>query len=99
MPLPLAVTDPDGRRVELTSERWEHILRRPQGTGHPELEPFQAEVLRAVEAPTVRRPGRRPNEVRYFLADAGPSRWLHVVVAYEGDRGWVVTAFARRAKP
>lgn len=92
-------TDPDGRGVELTSERWDHILHSATGTGHPELEPFRAEVLRAVETPTTRKPGRRDNEVWYFLADAGPSRWLQVVVAYEGERGWIVTAFARRAKP
>lgn len=46
-----SVSDPDGRAVELTAERWEHILRRPEGGGHPELESHLAEVLRAIEAP------------------------------------------------
>jgi hypothetical protein len=90
-------TDPDGYRVQLTSERWEHILVEPNG--HPELAGYQAEVMRAAHAPDERRPGRRSNEQWFFLRNAGPSRWLQVVVAYEGNRGWIVTAFARRRDP
>lgn len=36
------------------------------------------------------------NELWYFLRGVGASRWLQVVVAYEGDHGWIVTAFGRR---
>jgi len=89
--------DPDGTRVELTDERWRHIL--DEESGHPELARHQADVVRAVEAPDVRRPGRRGNEQWFFLRDVGPSRWLQVAVAYEGDRGWIVTAFGRRRDP
>jgi hypothetical protein len=91
------VADPEGRRVELTSERWEHIV--DDFGGHPELARYQAEILRAVSEPDETRPGRRRNERWYFLLGAGPSRWLQVVVAYEQDRGWIVTAFARRRDP
>jgi hypothetical protein len=91
------VVDPDGRRVELTDERWQHILVDPNG--HPELAGYQSEVMRAVQAPDERRPGRRSNERWFFLRNAGPSRWLQVVVVYEDDRGWIVTAFARRRNP
>jgi len=90
-------TDPDGRRVELTEERWRHIL--DEEDGHPELARYQAEVMRAVQTPDERRPGRKSNEQWFFLRDAGPSRWLQVVVAYEDDRGWIVTAFGRRRNP
>jgi len=69
--------DPDGRRVELTAERWRHILRPD---GHTELAGLEAHVLRAVEAPDQRRPSPRSNEEWYFLRDVGPSRWLQVVV-------------------
>jgi hypothetical protein len=55
-----SVSDPDGRNVELTAERWEHILDR-----HPELGRLQAEVLKAVSAPERTHPGRRTNE-RWF---------------------------------
>ncbi len=86
--------DPDGRPVVLTVERWQHIL-----DGHPDLAPFQALVLTAVRGPDYRRPGRWPDEEWFYLATARPSRWLKVVVVYEGERGRIVTAFARRAVP
>ncbi|MBV9819612.1 MAG: hypothetical protein JOZ07_14865 [Solirubrobacterales bacterium] len=102
--------DPDGRRIELTIERWAHIVS--EVTGHPELARYRDEVLRAVTAspgpprrplaprpPDEVQPGRRSNERWFFLRGAGPSRWLQVVVAYEEDRGWIVTAFGRRRDP
>ncbi len=89
-----AVSDPQGRVVELTTERWGHVLDI-----HPEVEPFRAELLRAIEAPSKQVPGRKANEQWFYLAGAGPSRWLKVVVAYEGERGWIVTAFGRRSLP
>lgn len=71
------VIDPDVRRVELTVERWSHIVdERP---GHPELVDHQQHVLRAVRAPDVVRPGRAKNERWYFLRGVGPSRWLQVL--------------------
>lgn len=91
-----SITDPDGRLVELTAERWQHIT---DPDSHPELAPYRDEVLRAVSAPDMRRPGREPNEKWFFLEGAGPSEWLQVVVAYKEERGWIVTAFARRANP
>lgn len=92
-----ATTDPDGRRVELTLERWTHIT--DPRVGHPELAEHQAAILRAIAAPDAAQPGRRSNERWYFLRGAGPSRWLQVVVAYDQDRGWIVTAFGRRRDP
>jgi hypothetical protein len=50
------VVDPDGRRVELTDERWQHIL--VDHDGHPELAGYQAEVMQAVQMPDEQRPGR-----------------------------------------
>jgi len=32
-----SATDLDGRLVELTVERWRHIVQPPEGAGHPEL--------------------------------------------------------------
>jgi len=90
------VVDPDGRHVELTAERWQHITRTE---GHPELAADRAAVLRTVKAPDRRLPGRRQNEEWFYLGGVGPSRWLKVVVAYEGQRGWIATAFARRSIP
>lgn len=90
------VVDPDGRRVELTVERWRHIIHQD---GHPELTAFQAAVLCAVQDPDERRMAPRGNEQWFFVRDIGPSRWLQVVVAYEADRGFIVTAFGRRKDP
>lgn len=80
--------------VELTFERWGHIV-----VEHPELVPHREQILEAVRVPYTRLPGQRDNEHWYLLKKEGPSRWLQVVVAYEGDRGWIVTAFARRRMP
>jgi hypothetical protein len=42
-------TDPLGRRVQLTEERWSDIIE-----GHPYMAPFRADVMRAIEEPTHR---------------------------------------------
>jgi hypothetical protein len=86
--------DPDGRRVELTHERWRHIV-----AGHPELAPHIANVTRAVQEPDRRMSGQRDGEEWFYLEGAGPSRWLKVVVHYEGGLGRIVTAFGRRSMP
>jgi len=86
--------DPDGRRVELSAERWDHIV-----DGHPELGPHLESVMRAVRSPDRKLSGRRQGEEWFYLRGAGPSRWLKVVVHYEGGRGRIVTAFARRSMP
>jgi hypothetical protein len=89
------VVDSDGRNVVLSEARWEHIT-----AGHPELEPFQSEVLEAVRAPSRRLPGRTLGEEWFYKAEVGPSRWLKVVVRYDATgSGSIITAFARRSLP
>jgi hypothetical protein len=89
-----AVTDPDGRRVELTDERWGHIVER-----HPEIGSHDDEVLRAVREPDRHMPGDLENEAWYYVKTATPSNWLKVVVAYAEGRGYIVTAHARKSMP
>jgi hypothetical protein len=89
-----SVRDPEGRVVELTFERWGHVV-----VAHPELAEFRDEVMDAIRVPYMRAAGRREHEEWFLLKKAGPSRWLQVVVAYERERGWIVTAFARRRMP
>ena len=86
--------DPDGRRVVLAEERWRHIK-----DDHATLTRHARDIMRAVHEPDARVPGRVPGEEWYFLEGAGPSRWLQVVVHYEGGDGWIVTAFPRRSLP
>ena len=89
-----AITDFKGRTVELTEERWGHIVER-----HPEIGMLDHSVLRAVEAPDRHLSGRLANEEWFYLKTARPSNWLKVVVAYVEGRGQIVTAFARRSMP
>lgn len=94
------VIDVDDRSVELTEERWAHIVgAEPHRAGPPELARLLDAVLRAVQAPDHRLAGRRDGEEWFYLEGTGPSRFLKVVVAYDGRKGRVITAFARRSMP
>ena len=87
--------DPRGREVSLDDERWEHII-----DGHPELRDMQVDILRTVESPSEVIAGRGPDEEWFYLAGAGPSRWLKVVVIFDRQgSGRIITAFGRRRKP
>ena len=87
-------TDPSGREIVLTQERWLHILIR-----HGELKPHRDAVLGAVRDPDLIRLGGESNERWFFAANAGPTRWLQVVVHYDGNSGRITTAFGRRWLP
>jgi hypothetical protein len=68
--------------------------------GHPELEAHLADVLKAIAEPD----HLLPNPVyerrhRHYLRDAGPSRWLLVVVSCEQDPARVISAFGNRKDP
>lgn len=86
--------DPDGRRVLLDEEGWDHIKRR-----RPQLARSMGEIMAAVREPDIRIPGRTENETWFFAELAGTLPWLQVVVHYEGGEGWIVTAFRRAALP
>ena len=88
------VVEPDGVSVELTDTQWQHICEQ-----RPALAGLRDEILRAVSKPDTTTAGKRPNETWFFLQGVGRSEWLRVVVAYEGGRGWIVTAFPRRRYP
>jgi hypothetical protein len=89
-----SVTDPDGRSVELTDERWAHISQR-----HPEIKPHEDAVLGAVRQPDRHTAGSLENEEWFYAKMVGPSNWLKVVVAYAEGRGYIVTAHARKSMP
>ena len=86
--------DPSGRQVVLTSERWLHILVR-----HGELKAYRNAILLTVSNPDRIRLGDESNERWFFAANVGPSRWLQVVVHYDGSSGRITTAFGRRCLP
>jgi len=94
MPPVLSAVDPLGRTAHLTVDRWEHII-----DSHPYMAPYQADVPRAVRAPTEHMVQPRPGQDWFYLEDAGPARWLKVVVALTRSPGSVRMAFPRKRKP
>ena len=86
--------DPDSREVALDWQGWAHILAK-----HRDLAVAPSVVLRVVATPHERMPGRVATEEWFYRRGAGPSGWIKVVVHYEGARGLIVTAFARRSFP
>ena len=90
----MLVNDPGGLPIALTDERWRHILLR-----HPEMGTHLTGIAACVSVPTHILPGRSPAESWHYLENSGPSRYLKVVIAYHGGRGYVRTAFGRRSFP
>ena len=88
--------DAAGARVVLPTRVWNDKLLRD----HPELEAHRADVLRAVGEPDhVATDPVYENRRRYYLKDAGPSRWLLVVVSYEQEPARIISAFGNRKDP
>ena len=88
--------DHDGVRVVVPAPLWDEKVLRD----HPELGPHLPDVLRAINEPDHVTPdpifdGRR----RHYLRNAGPSRWLLVVLSYEQEPARLITAFANRKDP
>lgn len=81
----------DGRRVVLFEDTWRAHVLDPQ-EGHLELGPHLEAVLAAVAAPDHREPDERPGRERFYKKDAGPSRWLMVVVELGEEPARIVTA-------
>ena len=88
------VRDPDGRRVELTAERWAHILEE-----HREMAVHRDAVLATVATPEHRAPDPRPQRERYWRRGLGPSRWLLAVIDFGSDPARIVTAYGNRKDP
>lgn len=94
MNLMASVPDPAGRLVQLTEERWQHIVLR-----HPELEPYLADVLSTVQTPDHSGPDPIKGRERYWRRQVGPFPWLRVVVDFSVEPAAIVTAFPNRKKP
>lgn len=86
--------DPDGRRIILDYEGWEHILEE-----HPEMATSREQIMATIRSPDHRRPDPRPGRERYYSRDLGPSRWLFVVVDFSETPPRIVTAYANRKAP
>jgi len=91
--------DRQRRVVVLPESTMRHIARR-----RPEMDGCELAIKAAIESTRDRCYGRKngervENREVLYAPRLGPGDWLAVVVAYEGDHGTVVTAYADRRGP
>jgi hypothetical protein len=56
-----SVTDPLGRKIYLTDERWAHVCEE-----HPEMQPYESEVLETVQRGRRFQDSVRPDVFLYY---------------------------------
>jgi len=95
-PRAVETTDPAGARVVLDGRVWDEKIVRD----HPEVASCKDDAVRAVSAPDHVAPDpASAARKRFYLRDAGPSRWLLVVVSYEQKPARIISVFANRKDP
>ena len=88
--------DPAGLRVVVPAGLWQEKIVRD----HLEMASYLADVLRAIATPDlVLVDPVYERRRRHYLRNAGPSRWLLVVVSYEQEPARVISAFGNRKDP
>ena len=89
------IDDPDGRRVVLDQEGWDHILE-----GHAVMAAHRGAIMATVTSPDHRAADPTfPERERLYRRGWGPSRWMLVVVNHGHEPGRVVTAYPLREGP
>jgi hypothetical protein len=88
------MSDPHGRTVWLTEERWKHIVE-----AHKEVERHLDALKKCVQAAEKLSSGNYPGAEKLWARNIGPSTWFCVVVRYEGQIGTVRTALAVKRGP
>jgi hypothetical protein len=89
-----ATRDPWGRVVVLPEKSMGHIARN-----HRELDGCELAIITAVENASARCRSKRPGREELFAPNLGPTAWLRVIVAYDGHRGHVITAYGCKDGP
>jgi hypothetical protein len=89
------VQDRYGNQIELTDERWRHIV-----TYHPELEDYREEVLDTLRRGTRRQDAMEQNKYKYMRKFVGLSlNYTHVVAVVKMVRNnFVLTAYGIEKK-
>ena len=89
------VRDHYGNQIELTDERWRHIV-----TYHPELEEFRAEVLETIRRGTRRQDAVELEKYKYLRKfDGLPFGYTHLVAVVKMVRNnFVLTAYGIEKK-
>ena len=85
------IEDCFGHQVRVTDERLAHIL------DHPEMAGMEGEIVRVLRQPQLVRRSRSDGAVRLFYEFYAQTivggKWLCVVVKYEENDAFVVTAY------
>lgn len=90
------VTDPDGRRVVFDFGSHLHLALGHQSELLDEIDA----IMTAVTRPDHHEDDPQPGRERFFLRHAfDPQRWLRVVVDFNEEPAWVVTAFVQGYDP
>jgi hypothetical protein len=63
------------------------------------MAPYLDDVLKTIRLPDLREPDIRAGRERFFRLDAGPHRWLRVVIQFGRGVDFVVTAFGQITDP
>jgi hypothetical protein len=92
MPNVFEITDPRGRKVVCTEDRWKwHIL-----SSHPWMTGWESEVMAAIQTPTIGiyQDAESENRHIYYMLPEGRKRYIKVVVDFDDQAvGTVITAF------
>ena len=85
------IIDKSGRKIRLTKERWEHILK------HKGMEQRLDDIKETLVNPTaISRHKYDENRRNYYLYYKGRKRYLLVAVKYLNGNGYVSTSFIAR---
>jgi hypothetical protein len=89
-----STTDPDGRLVVFDAGTRLHLaLGRPKLMDEVEL------ILDTVAHPDYRVEDPIPGREQFYRRDLNPQRWLRVVVDFNDQPAWVVTALVQKNQP
>jgi hypothetical protein len=86
--------DPDGRPVVFDAGSHLHLaLRRPWLLEHVDT------ILATVAGPDFRQDDPRPGRERFYRQHVDQKRWLRVVVDFNEEPAWIVTAAVQSDDP
>ncbi|PIN92913.1 hypothetical protein COU54_05095 [Candidatus Pacearchaeota archaeon CG10_big_fil_rev_8_21_14_0_10_31_24] len=85
------IVDKTERKIHLTKERWNHILK------HPNMDDSIEKIKKALENPTTIRYNENDEKVRYyyleFKSNYPSERYLLISVKYLNNHGFIITSF------
>jgi hypothetical protein len=91
---PPCTTDPDGRHVVFDAGSHLHLAhRRPWLLDRVDM------ILDAVNQPDLREDDPLPGRERFYRHHTTPGSWLRVVVDFNSQPAWVVTALVQDFDP